>query len=715
METPAAFGRLPAELLQHIMKTSAHPFQTYLQLLSLSHGTRLGIRGTPRELSFDGDLTMCRDALRPTADVLAALLGPCKRLVKLSFSASGTLFRPQFYGCGRTEASSAGWVDAAFGGLDRLAVLEYLPTTCEPAIERILSRLPGLLELRLNSGIQLSAHLLSAIARCCPGLRSLRCDSIRPTELGDIAALAPLLRSLQQFRIPSALPSTQLATFVGGLSAVSTLHIGRCAPGALEPLGANLSRLSLDMDGCEENLPGPGLSRLERLTVRGFLAWSGSLARLLAANQATLQHLKLEIAKPNEHGLGLLMGTLGAMPQLTHLKLTCFMLARDTDLVSALPPGLLDRLVALTLGLTHPDRAHAPPRLDITSSRLQRLDLQELGYLGALALDCPALAELLLPAIPTDRLTLACPRLRLIDQLPAWFRDLSPMPDLESLSCASSEEPAWLPALLAGRPRLRNLTGVRLAPDLVPRLAVACDALAELVIELNVTKCPDIQPLILRLPGHLEFVHLSLARPPSTTPFELHVEAAAPGLRRLIVADPIPGLRLRLNCPSLARLSLSVDEFGGGSQTTSHGGDDLATTIELTDHHHHKTTLRSLMIAGPCAAASLLDLLTCHGSRLHYLGLRSPLAPSIWPQLAPALSMLPRLISLDLDANSAPSPLSLACPQLRTLFLRGVNKEQRVRLACPLLEGLGGMRDLGRLELVVPAPNLAPPIGSVVI
>ncbi|KAJ4456489.1 hypothetical protein PAPYR_8216 [Paratrimastix pyriformis] len=81
--------RLPADLLLILVETSSSPLQIYIMLLSLCHATRTAIWGTPRQLAFfcddpDEEDPLIRQVTTPTADALAALVGPCLGLVELT-------------------------------------------------------------------------------------------------------------------------------------------------------------------------------------------------------------------------------------------------------------------------------------------------------------------------------------------------------------------------------------------------------------------------------------------------------------------------------------------------------------------------------------------------------------------------------------------------------------------------------------------------------
>ncbi|KAJ4462542.1 hypothetical protein PAPYR_514 [Paratrimastix pyriformis] len=695
MEAPIALGEPfvfpPPDLMPNFVATSADPLRTYVQLLGLSHAIRLAVRGTPRKLSFDEDPRFRSEMPTPTADAVAALVGPCKGLTTLAFRFDG---KTPVYGCGLTEAAYAGWVDEAFGGHDRLAVLDYLPTFYEPAIERILGHLPGLVELRLGTRPKtISAHLLAALVRSCPHLKVLQGASKQLAQLDT--ALAPLAGSLQEFRLPCLRPSANLDAFVPLLSALETLVIGHCRPASLEPIVAHLTHFGMAL---------PDYEFLGCITPAG-------LARLLAAHPAMMQRLQLVLKAPNADGLADLKAALDGLPRLTHLDLTYhFVQHRAADPLD-LPHGLLGRLEDLTL------RAHdslvpevAPrPLLSITSSRLAHLNLQVNSVVTALVLDCPALVELRLPKMAADgQLTLNCPRLRELENVPLWYagsRSTPPMPSLESVGFAGGN-PVWLPDLLASSPRLQCLGVVLARQDLLSCLC-SCDTLccaltteprrSTLRLYLGVLAHPTLFPdprIVLRFPERLETLWLTFVAPSSSEsgeggvgPLDLRVEA--PGLRRFeIVHSDHLDLRIRLDCPALTALSLEIRP----SQITS---------LKLVNS---RTQLQTLTINGRCKSASLLDLLDRH-HHLRAVRLAS-VSAHVWARLVTALGKLPRLVRLAMDVSNAPSPILLTCPQLRALELMET-EDRDVVLACPLIEMIKGIPDpSGHLELTVPAPNL---------
>ncbi|KAJ4457767.1 hypothetical protein PAPYR_6698 [Paratrimastix pyriformis] len=571
---------LPLELLQRIMETSQDPTQAYIQLLSLSHGIRTSVWGTPRELSFvdDDHDDDAASAPRLTADALAALLGPCKSLVKLSFGFSLYSFPPTVFGCGRTEAAFAGWVDEAFGSHGLLEVLENFPTTLEPIILRILLHLSGLLELRVG---RMSDNLLPAIARCCPRLQMLQLDDLGVREAPDITALEPLNGSLQHLILRRTFSA--LDAFVGGLSALRTLHLyGSCPTAALGALDPHLTSLSLE--ACAVTLPK--LTRLECLSLRRSSVSREELVQLLAANRATLQQLELSfgddpLLDPS------FAGVLDALPRLTDLEIVCSDLQYEGNTLST---ELIDRLEHLALGMGDDvqsgDDGWQPCTLCFASHRLRSLDLEWMKDAKTLTVECPNLVELRLPSFDMDlgppQLSLNCPRLRLIEGVPDWFKSFtSPVPDLEMVRCADGGvDPDWLRNLMLREesPRLWGITGLSLGNSKLVTLLCTCGSLVALGLDN-----PD------------DSGRERSRDAPEVAVFDLE----APRLRSLSISGFLC-FAIRLHCPSLATLSVS--------------GGDRNALIELDEQGQ----LRGLDIRGAFAANSLLGLLTRHGARLHH-------------------------------------------------------------------------------------------------
>ncbi|KAJ4456915.1 putative GTP-binding protein ypt5 [Paratrimastix pyriformis] len=603
---------LPPELLRVIVETSSNPLYAYVQLLSLSHVIRGSIRGTLHDLSFVEPDPALSDIIMPTTDALAALVGPCKTLSKLSFPEKPLLINEHGRGIMSVDA---GWADEAFEGHTQLAVIERFPSLPGPDFERILRHLPGLVELTVHSRFSMSTHLLDVLARSCSGLQVLRCSVPEVADSVHFPALAPLSGVIKRLTIQGALDSERLAALVGSLSVVNSLKLSRCPPAALEPIASHLTSLKLSGSLVEEDLPGPWLCRLEALSLKVPTSrFSPRLAGLLAANQATLRALTLEL---KTGALPSLFVSLCALPHLTRLGLTLF--GHGCSL-SALPHDLVDRLERLTV---RPDPIECGHEY-LASSRLQRLCLSG-PVSGLTLLECPSLLELNLTGV------------------------VAPAPPVLTMLTGS---PPWL----------RVLSSVRLTqPDLL-----CGGSLVRLEqIHLDVTQLPN--PLVLRLPGQLQHLDLHLEREDRRVgglePLDLQVEA--PRLIDFSLATDhysLPFVRARLrNCPSLVHLALKSN---------------VSLSLHV-DEDEGSGMMRpwSLFVDG-LEAASTLGLLVRYGAHLRKIEMRGLQAPGEdWPQLMGALSGLPRLTSLKLGIPDACSVLSLACPRLQTLSLGELRDE----------------------------------------
>ncbi|KAJ4455507.1 hypothetical protein PAPYR_9536 [Paratrimastix pyriformis] len=239
---------LPPELLRAIMEGSPScPLHAYIQLLSLSHSTRTRIRGTLRNLSFVEPDPILPSIIRPTTDAVAALVGPCKNLSQLSIPES---IDP----CGDVNHQFV-WVDEAFEGHAQLAVLTHFPTHSEAVIERILSHLPGLVELTVQRNLYMSTRLLAALARSCPGLQVLRCFASSKSS-SDPVRLAS--NRLQELNISGDGPASGLAL---RCPALVKLAVERCRVDSLQC--PRLLTVSLPVQPLEAEDTLPNLERVE--------------------------------------------------------------------------------------------------------------------------------------------------------------------------------------------------------------------------------------------------------------------------------------------------------------------------------------------------------------------------------------------------------------------------------------------------------------------
>ncbi|KAJ4458941.1 hypothetical protein PAPYR_5224 [Paratrimastix pyriformis] len=738
--------RLPPDLLPILVEASDAPLQTYTRLLGLCHATRTAVRGTPRELAFfddgadDDEDSLIRQVTTPTADALAALVGPCKGLAKLTLNLE--TLPGHWWGDSRTEAA---WVDEAFVGHSRLSVLEVVPAHAAlmSAVPRIVGHLHGLEEIRLlrvrsrdfdcDWGT-FAGPLLAALGQSCPRLRLLHMDLKAHFPSAALQGLAPIAGTLEDVQVPLQIrdfawteKDEENNVFLRSLASVRKLSPFRCPADILGLLAPQLTQLRVDWTRAPAV---EGLCRLERLELPNLCAndedGMAALARLLSANTATLRTASLQLVLREETGLSplhQLAGWLDAMPHLTGLTLILEHVPSRAAVFGALPPGLLDRLEQLALDLGCPPLREAVTHdtIRIASIRLRTfcLDIRVRGWgsipdAPILELACPRLEALTLPksiSSAIDELVMDCPMLRSIEGLPARCQNRwTAMPHLVRVRHCfwedGEEAPPWcsldgLPQLLEGSPRLRRLPRLRqLSPrfpsDEPAALAqlLGARSLTRLSLDVPLSALPSLHDCTtpsrtLQLPAQLErlevtFFDLSLHI--DTSPVLL-VEAA--GLRALTVRlDFLPWSALTIRCPALVALDADLSRL---------------CSLALIGQH---PPLLNLALTSPSEAATA-GLLLAVGTTLRRVSLRGP-GFSEWPRLAAALGRLPQLAVLDLADLSTDEEVALACPHLRRLCLGDVMKIRSLVLDCPLLETLmmshTSLATAQRFELAGPAP-----------
>ncbi|KAJ4457201.1 hypothetical protein PAPYR_7367 [Paratrimastix pyriformis] len=676
------FTQLPPELLGSMInhQDTTTSLRLYILLLGLSHAIRQAVRGTLRQFLLDDSEWLSPDDTpdpeldslpTPTADALAALVGPCKGLVKLTLPSRDTCL----WGC-RAQGDNA-WVDEAFAGHTQLAVLRLpLATSVMPAIERILGHLPGLEDFHLtNREVFDPAALAATLVRCCPRLEALHLGVETHWALFDPTPLRPLCGRLKRLSLSDVPTSPRFEAFLESLTCVEQLSLYQCTPG-LAQAAPRLTHLWLLMDSLD-GLPKMGLHRLESLEVHSSTRYTGPvLAQVLAANRATIRSLSLW---PREVPRSLFQ-LLGTCPHLAHLNLHLRDAEGDVDLAD-LPPELLHRLVSLRLSLGREDPYPRP--ISIASATLRTLDLQQLSLISPLTLDCPALESLTLPEAVNPSapypLVMRCPELRQITGLGehglAECQHMSRLTRVDySLGHMTSAQQLpsrdALDALLAGSPALSRLSGLRFAhPRGLAELCQAAPCLSDLWATLMHVVVPAPVPgrshqsprLTLSLPGHVRMLNmtLSLAAETEGDPVDLCVEA--PGLCSLTLYELGPESLFQaavrsltiLRCPALA--NLHIGWMSGLTEFTLAG------------------SLRSLHL-DRCHVLQPASLLAClggqHGACLGQVTLAGTPAPCrpAWPQLAAALGALPRLVTLELGDHPT-ADLALSCPALRCLRL----------------------------------------------
>ncbi|KAJ4461089.1 hypothetical protein PAPYR_2534 [Paratrimastix pyriformis] len=728
----------------------------YILLIGLSHATRKAIRGTLRQISFaETDPEDSADGIEtevvlatPTADALAALVGPCKDLAELSLPTRD----PAMWGCGRTEAVYCPWVDEAFAGHTQLAVL-HIPygDAVLAALPRILGHLSGLVEFRLelSDDAPLEAPL-DALVGCCPRLEALhlnlRMRGFQSCEFDPtLLTRSPhFCGRLKQLTISGALRND--AVFLQSFTNLERLHLGTTP--TLAPVAPHLTHLTLNggyQDG--RALLDLGLTRLESLTLCDGASCT-DMARLLTANRTTIRSLSVRPSGP----VGSLFQVLATCSVLTDLDLVIRASAPGEVNLTDLPPSLLNQLRTLRLGvLTTPLEAYLNP-IDIASASLQKLNLDMIyrGLGTSVVLTCPALEMLTLPS-PIDSATilnyplfLHCPRLqRILNLGEQSLTDCQPMPLLDQVGyhwqCRKCPS---LDALRALSPRLSWVSGAHLAdPQELVELCQMMPALASLQVILSPFRLAipgddsQLTRVELRLPAHVEHLDLTLAttndvdgagadvdvdadfdadvdadadadadaeKPVGEEPFDMSVGSS--GLRDFSFCGSgcVCVNSLDLCCPALVDLQLS------SLPTLTAFNLDTAPVGPGTDG---SSRLRSLYI-DDCHALEAAPLMAClgqHGDRLSDLFIVSTPVPccEAWSQLTATLSALPRLTRLELSGHPADLNLTLTCPALRIFNDYGTTPRSLV-LDCPLLEEQRVLLDTNaeRFELVGEAPYL---------
>ncbi|KAJ4454910.1 hypothetical protein PAPYR_10257 [Paratrimastix pyriformis] len=667
-------------------------------LIGLTQWTRTRLLGTIHEMSFeDPDLVEYHLQLIPTADALAALLGPCKGLVKLSFPNESAFTDPEkaplLFGCGATEAACAAWVDEAFAGHDRLTTLRLPREPFLPALGRILGHLPGLVELHIMSpscGYDPGSaprpgvfRIMAALHRSMPpALSVLRLDwPVLGQALKDlVAALAPIATTLEELHLPYVELGAEVHILLGRLPSLRRLTLESGSIGSLQqPVAARLTQLTVGHhSGAEELFALPdGGGRLEALSF-GDCGGGRTVSCLLTPNQNTLRHIALGSPWEDEAAVDLL----ASLTHLTSLELTLGPTA--TGFFGAVPPELLDRLEHLALSA--PDSIF--PSFGLAGKRLRSLYLNlTVGHSATVTLDCPALETItgLPQGVDPYTLVMDCPWLRSLQGLPvtAIVRWPAVMPHLVRVG---AEPPgceiwgdSWLPQLLAAGPRLHEvlLGDVRLCSRKTVNQLFAAKSLRRIRIALGERAYP---------PSFDTRVEMRLLLPAQLTHADITMPYQKCFVQR-VVAKGLRSLRLRgdsefasqviISCPALESLTIGL-----GGHVSFQVDEGFPGYFELED-----------CVAG--AGHSLEEFLTFPTGaavRLRRCVLRlSKSLPGRTGILVPLLEQLPMLTSLVLDDNltcTIPAvPFSLASPSLRHLCITGLRVAD-LELNCPLLEEL---------------------------
>ncbi|KAJ4454891.1 hypothetical protein PAPYR_10296 [Paratrimastix pyriformis] len=374
--------------------------------------------------------------------------------------------------------------------------------------------------------------------------------------------------------------------------------------------------------------------------------------------------------------------------KLTHLTLAVQESNRCLPILPGLPhlqhfTGIID---------FREDDNKVPLAIWIRSSSLRVLRLQATHCDGFLIIPltvvCPALEELVLPECRVfARLDLQCPQLSALEgpaMPPEWYNLPNPAHLTRLVLHAGGDHTA---AWLAAAPRLREYRSDALCRAVSAALW-ASSTLTRVHVRLDGGAFP------LRLPPQLEHLEVVVIdygairgrcdghweedadydeseNPAAGEAGELAV--AGPGLRTLTIHSDSPGRRLVLNCPELEVLRLQMPSLRSFRLAEGTAPPPL-----------HSLAIESTNPPLDLEAAPLLAFLARHGAQLRQVALPPLRSFRAWPQLAAALSGLPRLTDLRLPRRAG--PLALTCPRLRVIVLTG--QSGQVILHCPDLEDI---------------------------
>ncbi|KAJ4455985.1 hypothetical protein PAPYR_8949 [Paratrimastix pyriformis] len=273
----------PREMLLALIDAAPFQLQAYCQLIGLTHGIRMAIRGAPRELSFQCPVPIPEDPCQPTlvdvycaapclpADALAAIVGPCK---DLSLGRRG-LRRP--HPAGRSGDPRAG--------------------TFWPAIGQILSHLPGLEEFHFLEARPLRTRVLQALATFCPKLRVLHLTQHSSAQSygQHFTVLKPLAGTIKELILPDAYIGRGHSRPLCSVSSLERLEVNGGDMRFLWPVAPHLTHLSTRdpfVGGIEE----VGFCRLESLTSESTS--DNTYAKVLTTCRDTLRSVSLFTKAP---------------------------------------------------------------------------------------------------------------------------------------------------------------------------------------------------------------------------------------------------------------------------------------------------------------------------------------------------------------------------------------------------------------------------------
>ncbi|KAJ4462384.1 hypothetical protein PAPYR_1009 [Paratrimastix pyriformis] len=683
------FENLPDDLLLSVASNASLQVGCYCVLIQLSHSLRTRLRGAIKVMNFAPSSATSGDpeqpnrsfdyAPIPTAPALSELVAPCSNLRELHLHPGRALTQ-----CGREADTFRVWIDAGFGNHKSLAILD-IPCCVgltEPAMCRLVSRLPGLEELTLGSALTPGLNLyfgnafLTSLGLHCTKLVSLTLHlhpEVQPSYalLRACASLARVivscdpdgsLRSLVR-HLPSLevliAPSSSAFVFSGLIGTPHTVDLFLRTPDDIGFLGVRPLPRLVDcalrrQEGCEP---------MSLATLRSFTG----------VHSATLERLTLDRAL--DVMTAELVECLAALPALRSLSLTFARQAGPLPVLTA----LLQRLTAFSLVVAseRPVAVHGASLL-VCGPFLRTFRLVTSPPLStrSITFDCPCLATLEFPRIAERDLAgpvmLQCPALTRLINAPALCRLAVPAPRLALVrGCFSSfQEPLWFPPLRGSR--IRTLCCLRIGQ--LGALEELCAGVGYPGLEslastyLDAPILPALPEFVLRTGDVLS--NLEISTTTYRTPVG-HLHLDAPGLSRLSLV--YLGLsRLTLRCPRLATLHLAT--MG-----------DL-TRVDFCPHS--LPPLRRLNL-GECPQLQqnhAVALVTQPAATLVSLQL-ADMPPGFDPLLGTLLRSLPILHHLRLSRFGC-GELTIDAARLVQLELIDNPALARVALYCNCLEGL---------------------------
>ncbi|KAJ4461480.1 hypothetical protein PAPYR_2056 [Paratrimastix pyriformis] len=668
---------LPPEIFLHILGFAPCSGQFYAAMLALNHDNRTRLRGAPLHLSFrDSSSVSSEDALLPTAEALAALIGPCKMLQSLELA-----FPRALVGCGRAENQFTPWIDAAFS--DHLALESLrIPSASglsNPALNRILGHLP---------------HLTLLDIGCLQRLISDRTHLSVPKRLRRLCLLGDPLPSVSP-PLPSLPPSPSPSEQNPSSVLVSlTLDVNtESAFGLLEPPGPSLRECHLIGRTAESSWAFLASSSSVRMSclqsVDLTLRNQDCLARLsalLAQSLTELDHVGLTFQRCS------VVPVLPWLRKLPHLR--SLTLREDPDPVFRPCPdipflwddpaedltAILGQVVECALEMPTFLPEMYPSSWTLHSQTLRQLSV--VGYRQTLILYTPALRHLeFLPNSPGQPsvVMLACPALEsltLSNLAHSIITTLSSLDHLTALRAWACDWPATGQPTECSLMRRSALTTLDTCP------VVGVDSLHRLLCGPGVdhlvmaklclwTAAASDAPIVLPLGTSLRHLELQLA--------QRHDVTITSATLQVLGLSGHPG-RVRVGCPELRKLSLL-----GALQLTVEAPCDQLRCLQI-----------GTATSPGLPPADLLPLLTNAGTRLVSLDLAIPLpvkntAPSPdWAPLQAAIAGLTRLRKLHLFGEGCRALSPLPCPPNLAVYLGTASL-----VGGPRLEELVGRADPG--------------------